>query len=341
MNESIDNLEIRINILCNIEIEKIDLFNKILFEHISYLGQADVSTLKEIVITEDEDVVPKINSLIKSVEPSMFYTPRDQTDSNAVTVPIETDGKLNCFIVISKKYLITLTPEFNHPIKTVSMLLEELLHVKIYTYLWGKRGYIQHVRKGLGIYRSGILTISSSMIDEYIVGRTKTNIFSTYNSFQLESGTDLIGGKINYGGNVFDQINTAEIELKKIVEKLVREAVSIPDAWGDISRILYRNIFEPLARNSAYYDENHEDFDEKRLESIRIYRDVVITYWGKIHNQLKAIYESNLLEYESALSEIGDNISALLERIGITCLKVQGEDCLIKIDSIILDILNK
>lgn len=339
MIEYSKNIEIGINILCDVEMEKIELFKIILTEHVSFIGENEISTLKEILIAEDENVASIVNTLIKSVEPSGIYTQRDQRDSWAVTVPIETDGVLKCFIVMGKRYFTYITPEFSHPFNTVSMLLEELLHVKIYTLLWKKRGYIQHINKGFGICKSDLLSVASSMIDEYLVSRMKANILSINNSFQLESGKELIGGKLNYGGNVLNRIKAAELQLKEMVEKLRIESRSIPETWREIIRILYRNIFEPLSRNAPFCDENQEPRNEEQLKSVKIYRELIVEYWENIHDQLKVVYESNLSKYESALNEIYNIIDALFNRIGITYSRVSGEDCWVNIDPKILNLL--
>jgi len=331
-------MEITINLLCDIELNKIELFKTILSEHISFIGEESIASLKGIFITEDKNVASTVNTIIKSVEPAGNYSPREQSDSFAVTVPVEINGALNCFIVMGKKYFTDITPEFNHPFNTISMLLEELLHVKIYSLLWNKRGYIQYINKGFGTCKSDILSIASSLMDEYLVSRMKSKILSSCNSFQLESGKDLTGGKLSYGGNVFKRIKTAGIEFKQIVESLKKESVSIPEAWGHITRNLYRNIFEPLSRNAGFCDENQESCDDEQLKSIRMFIDLINDYWKDIHERLKTLYENNLNNYEYVKNDIANIIDSLLNGFGISYSRIHGEDCWVNIDPHTIDL---
>jgi len=314
-----ESLNVDINVLCQIIPEKTDAFAALLRELISVVGVDNIITLKQILIVDDSQVVNVVNSIIKTVEPSAVYMPRDTDFANALSLPVERDGLLSCFIVMSDVFLKPLTLEHNHPFNTVSTLLEELLHVGVYTSAWQRRGYVQHRSSKLNACEMDVLTIATQMCDEYVVIRRKSQLLATYPLFEPEPGKGFSRGKLSYDGDLIKKIGISGIELKKAVIEAAGGSKVISEVRSDVMRILYRGIFEPLSRNAAYCDETNEDSAvEQNLQAIKFYRELIADYWCNIHKELTLVFESNLSETEPALKEICGYIRELLKRVGIT-----------------------
>lgn len=69
------------------------------------------------------------------------YTPSAQP-ATATAVPVEQDDLFKCFVLLEESLVRPLAPTEYHVNPTTSALLEELLHVRVYSGLW------EHLRPG-------------------------------------------------------------------------------------------------------------------------------------------------------------------------------------------------
>jgi hypothetical protein len=306
----------------------------LLRELICLLEESSLASLRRIVIVEDQRVASTVNAIIKTVEPSVSYAPRDVDAANAVTVPVENGKDLACLIVLGKALLDSLDLEHGHPAETVSALLEELLHVWVYTSAWQRRGYVQHRGKGLDPCEADVLTIASQMCDEYVVIRRKTHLAATQPLFELEPGKRLGAGVLSYGGDAVSAIELGIGQAEDIVLEAACGARAASDAWRDVTRALYRGIFEPLSRDAAYRDGALEGPPlDQRLQSVEFYRDVLADPWNRMHEGLRRVFDSNLSESEVILDQIVSCLRAFLKIIGVTYRKTDAGLCWVDFSS--------
>jgi hypothetical protein len=333
-----ERLEVGLDVLCSLDRSKTDAFIALLRELISLVGATRVAGLKKVIVVSDSQVTNTVNAIIKTVEPSASYSPSNTYSAYAVAIPLESEGALACFIVVGEKYLEPLDAEHNHPIDTVSILLEELLHVWVYTSAWQRRGYVQHHNKGLSACEEDLLIIASLMCDEYAVIRRKSLLVSNLPLFEPEPGKGFVAGKLNYSGDVANDISQGIAEIEKIIIEAASGTKAVSDSWSDLTRTLYRGIFEPLSREAAYCDGTPEEsMSHKKLLPIKFYRDVLADCWSKIHGGLNRIFDSNLDETEVILNEIVCSIQALLKTIGVAYRKTEDGRCWVDFKSSFFD----
>jgi hypothetical protein len=133
-------VEIDLGVLCSVGTDRVEAFTALLRESICLLEESSLASLRTTVILEDKLVASTVRTIIKTVEPSAPYAPRDVDAANAATVPVKNRKGLACLIVLGKTLLDSLDWEHNHPAETVSAVLEELLHVWVYTPRVAKAG---------------------------------------------------------------------------------------------------------------------------------------------------------------------------------------------------------
>jgi hypothetical protein len=90
-------------------------------------------------------------------------------------------------------------------------------------------------------------------------------------------------------------------------------------AWPALQTIVYRGIFEPLARDAAFRDGNTDESPVKHNASDnRFYREIIKPYWLAIYKELDRSFSSDLVESDRALDRIVEVLEGFLARIGVT-----------------------
>ncbi|OGO59309.1 MAG: hypothetical protein A2029_05005 [Chloroflexi bacterium RBG_19FT_COMBO_47_9] len=331
-------MDVELQVLCSLEKSKIEGFASLLPEMICLVGAESIYSLQKVIIVNDDQVPKTVNTIIKAIDPSASYTPRSAYPANAVSVPLETKGELYCFIVMGKSYIEPLDTEHYHSPNTVLTLLEELLHVWVYTSAWHRRGYVQYRNRELPACYADLLTIASQMCDEYVVIRRKSHLAANLAVFEPEPGKGFMAGIINYGGNIFDEVSKGDEELEKIIVEAASGLRRVPNSWNDLMIVMYRLVFEPLSRNAAYCDDiSGEMSGWMELQTIKLYRDLLSEYWEIIHDELIMVFDSNLHETETCLKKIADAIEALLGKIGVDFRKMEDGKCWVSYSAVFFD----
>lgn len=222
--------------------------------------------LKEIWIVDDQQVANKVNFLKEiNNDISAPYEPGSE-GIKAVALPLEQDGKLECYIIIEKSRLSNLSTA-GFPLEIVSTLLEELIHVDLYASAKRRRGSFRIPATSL--YENDLHVTCSMMMDEYIVTRRKIPII--YALFKE--------AEIWYGGDVASLVSSAGIEVEKEHNKPY------------LLNITYRLLLEPLSRNAAFVYVNQQfgrvKEDLSKPSDSQYYNKVFITYWTLIKEHLE------------------------------------------------------
>jgi hypothetical protein len=333
-----NEIKVSLEVLCTLDRLKIEAFTSLLADLISLIGTLSVSNLKKIFIVEDSQVATKVNTIIKDSGSTGSYSPSDIYPANAVAVPIDKGTELTCYIVIGKKNLDPIDKEHNHPVETVLTLLEELLHVWVYTSTWQRRGYVQYRKLNYSACEADLMTIASQMCDEYVVIRRKSVLASNLPLFEQEPYEGLVAGKLSYGGDIAVNLRNGVIDLEKIIIEASKHREVVSGAWTDLIRILYRGIFEPLSRYTAYVDGTSIESELNiELKSNNFFNDVISGFWVKIHNGLNRVFESKLDDTEVVLSEIVGILQELLKMIGVTYIVIENGICNVEYKSTFFD----
>ncbi len=126
-------------------------------------------------------------------------------------------------------------------------------------------------------------------------------------------------------------LDQAAIDLPKIVHDAAAKKLSIGDAWNKLLQIVYRKIFEPLARNEAFLAAIQSSGDiplppQGPSESF-FFQQLVDPYWEKIKTELEHSFNNDLEEQDIALNTMVSILEDFLRVLGVTYGKSSSEDC--------------
>lgn len=335
-----NQLNIEINVCCDIPIEKVNLFADLLQKLLNYVHP---NKLRKIILVPDNQVAETVNQILNAaVGISEAYKPRSVLAANAVSIPVEGENDLACFIILGDGLIQQLTPDHMHVPEVVSAVLEELLHVWHYSMIWNRRGYIHYGQKVSESCTADLYTIASQMLDEYVVNNTKMDILSTVPLIEVEPGQGLTTGLLSYGDSIKNHLDHAAESMKQVVVGAAAGEMPISDAWPHMLHHLYRDILEPLARDTAFRIGTSEELlTEQEASLCSFYHHFFASYWGKIRSELVRTVSSNLAETEQALEEIVKHLRAFLELIGVTYHLQDDEICWVDFHSGFFDRLKE
>src|SRR5437667_1956711 len=119
---------------CHVAQEKLETLLVLLN---AFLPQADIPNLDHlqgVYICADHQKEQVINTMLRMGKNTGTYEAGTETD--AFAVPIETDTELWCFVVFTQSFANKITSQNPFAAEIVLPLLEELLHVRLYSLLW-------------------------------------------------------------------------------------------------------------------------------------------------------------------------------------------------------------
>src|SRR5260370_36351209 len=121
---------------CQISEQKCMLCAQLLIDLFPFASLPDVRYLQRVIFCDDDAMEQTVNDVISEQRniPGLYVA--GSTVARAVAIPLEFDDGLRCCIVLSKSEVELLESEHSHPQQLVSSLLEELLHVRIYSTAW-------------------------------------------------------------------------------------------------------------------------------------------------------------------------------------------------------------
>jgi hypothetical protein len=307
---------IKLNISCALKRGQQDAFAALLNELVSITIGADVSYLRAVYIVADGSVEETANMIIRDVAGSSRRYTAGPNPASAIAVPVGTTDGFGCYIVLAKHELHSLTSVQRHPHNLTSSLLEELLHVRVYTHAWRRRGTIAPPITDRS-WRDDLFVLCTLFHDEYIVGRTKSALMST--TPLVDNGDKMSTCSIFYPYSLAPILQQAHDTLAELVTKAAAGTTPTEQAWSALQAFVYRDIFEPLARDAAFRDGNTDESPIKHNASEnRFYREIIKPFWLAIYKELDRSFSSDLVESDVALDLIGDVLESFLARIGVT-----------------------
>ncbi len=328
---------VQLNVACQLQKWRQDAFVSLLRELIPVALGDSVVYLRAVYIVEDNALENTVNTIIRDIAKSTKTYEAGPNPVGAVAVPVEDTDGLGCYIVFTKKELNQLTSRNHHPLNLVSSILEELLHVRVYARTWQIRGRLWPIASDL-TWKEDLFLLCTRFHDEYIVGRTKAALISTtplgYHQGQMTTFT------VFYPDSLAPILRRARNALTQLISTAVAENAPVNTSWITLQAIVYRGIFEPLARDAAFRDGNIEKSPiEFTATETTFYRNTVETYWLAIHRELDRSFTSDLTEIDIALDRMIDVLESFLAYIGIT-FQLQPDDFVeIRIDPTMFPVL--
>lgn len=303
---------------CGIREEEFAHFSVVVRELASLLAPEALGSLQAVIVVDRPNIPSKLNELIRSVDAYRSYAPGDAHAPDGVALPLEADGVLSSFVLIARETAESLSrpAPFRSP-NVISTVLEELLHVCVYGRAKKRRGYVHPDQSSALPCDIDLHVIASQMCDEYVVNRLKTQILGTVPLVQEAPDRPLTVVELSYGAVPYELISQGFEKLKVILEEARSGTRPPSEAWPVVSRILYRNFFEPLSRYCAYVDDLEAFNLDLALSQIEGYREFLRPHWLKTREGLQRLITSDLNETERVLEEIIVTLRALLSQFGV------------------------
>jgi hypothetical protein len=318
-------LNIQVDILCQISPDKVNAYLELLKE---LMRLVNAERLKRVIIVPDNAIAAKVNEIIESYSGnSNAYIPGPYP-APAVTVPIEINEDLICFIIIGERVIQEIKPERYHPYEAVSSTLEELLHVFFYSATWKRQGFLHYQGKERDSCKADLLNIVSRMQDEYVVGRFKTALAASNPLFDNEQGSGLSTGGFRYGDSIKARLDNAAVSLGNTIIDATSATLDISTAWNQLLNNLYRDILEPLARDSAFRSRTTDEaLTEQEALGSQFFKNYFAGHWNIIRAQLERTINSEFSDSEIALNKIVDEVRDFLRTIGVVFRETEDHQC--------------
>lgn len=305
---------------CEIDTAVLAHFDTVVRELSGILNQDALRSLKAVVVVDRSEVASKINELIRSAGSHRNYMPADAFAPEGVALPLERDGSLESFVVIAREVPEALSrPEQCRPPAAISTILEELLHVCVYGLAKDRRGYVHPDQQTLLPCEVDLHVIASQMCDEYVVNRLKSRILRTVPMVQSEPDGPLTVVELSYGAQPRALVSQGVDRLAAVLLDARTGALDASEAWPIVTRILYRNFFEPLARYSAYADDLGPSGLDAELCQDDGYRQFLRPHWLRTHEGL-------LENTEQVLEEILLTLRVILHDSGVVYGGIPSDD---------------
>ena len=165
--DNMDCLGIEISGHRQIAPEKMAVFLRMLrrFLPFSCPTNTEQSALSRISIVPDAELERAVNDIaMLAGKPGTYRV--GTTLPPAVTVPIEDEAGVTCIVVVAVSLLATINSE-EFSADVISTVLEELLHIRLYSAAWQRRRWIEQPP---GVYgcKLDLVRLCSGFHDEYV-----------------------------------------------------------------------------------------------------------------------------------------------------------------------------
>lgn len=257
--------------------------------------------LRSLVIVPPNRLSQFVSELLSRDEVPVQYDP-GPNPGHAIALPFDQPDHLDCVIVIdARMYIDQATGVFPAPDHIIeSTILEECLHVELYGRTWER--YRRLIPFNSNPDDHEWHKAATKIVDEYWVCHCKATIISSQYSCEYPDGT-IMPLYLWYGADI-DHLLAQATEL-------------IEDHQVDISVILIRYAFEPLARDSAFRTANHlAPLDGYPPLAIThpLYCSTIEPYWSAVHQVLESFFDEHI-DRNDAVRTVAFHIQKCAERV--------------------------
>jgi len=316
------NFDVRCD--CTMKPDALVRFEQLTRELAALLNPEALESLRTVLVVEREEIGARVNALIQGAGAAGSYSP-SAFGPAGVAVPIESKGRLDCTILIARTVAESLSvPVVMRSADAVSTILEELLHVCVYGLAKRRRGYVHHTRADVLACDVDLLSVASQMCDEYVVIRQKVLILGTVPLVQAAEGSEAVAVGLQYGGSLSKEVLYGIEAIQSSIDQGRTGIRPAQDSWAEVTRVLYRSVFEPLSRYSAYLDDvpSSSSADDELREFER-YQTTLRRDWLLIHEALRRLVISGLADTELVLDIIQTALRKMLNELGVSYRRVE------------------
>lgn len=311
-----------INTLCDLPPASLEGFCRLLQELLPLARIPQVEHLGGILLIGDGQMGDTVNAVVGQGDQSGLraYTPSAMGRANATAVPVVRDGRLACFVLLEENLVRPLTPDNYRVYPTNSSLLEELLHVRVYSGLWAPLqagdGSLPELR-----LREGPLAACMNALGEYLANRWKANLLSTLPLTAVEGGYAPV--TVQYPDALGPLLDDAGERIMDLVLAVAGGAKPFDVGWQELLQIVYRGVLEPLARECAYRDGNALEevpVREPGAEQSRFYERCAAPCadeWRQALRRAADAFDTNTRQALAALIAMQETLLRFLSRVGV------------------------
>ena len=311
-----------INTMCDLPPASLEGFCRLLQELLPLARIPHVEHLGGILLIGDGQMGDTVNTVAGQGDQSDLcaYTPSATWRATATAVPVVRDGRLACVVLLEESLVRSLTPDNYRVYPTNSSLLEELLHVRVYSGLWA---HLQEGDDSLPELRLGEGPLAACMnaLGEYLANRWKANLLSTLPLTAVEGGYAPV--TVQYPDALGPLLDDAGERIMDLVLAVASGAKPFKEGWQELLQIVYRGVLEPLARECACRDGNtlgDVPIHEPDVEQSRFYQRCVAPYadeWRQALRRAADAFDTNPREAVAALIAMRETLNRFLSRVGV------------------------
>lgn len=292
--------------------------------------------LTYIWIVPDGEIAQNVRSLIETSDIKGEYMQGETYHAKGVAVPILIKGKLQCHVLIELQLLLKIEAlDQYHPQELVSTVLEEFLHVRLY----GSQAHLIVKTADNKSCYSGINNLCTMFHDEFAVSAMKSVILASEKLTDYNG--ELITGSVLYGVRIPPVLDNAFTKLRDTINGGASGDMSISDAYDKVLQIVYRDIFEHLARDMGFRTSLPEapHSSGSPLESW-FFREHILFFWEKIQKLLRHSLESGFSQYEVVITGLVDIFDQFLKYIHVFLKTKPDGSCWVDMDSSFFDTMS-
>jgi hypothetical protein len=331
--------------LALIEPSAVDVILSLMEEILELVELHSATHLRHIFLVPNVDVPAAVQFAIKRIAGPFeadFEVLRQFTRTAAF--PVEHDGELATYIVVNEALPKSLTPATAHNLDTVSNVLGSFLHASIHARIkelcckapapaslalagvgaeeWSggdiQASYTPQPKTSRIAGRGSIRELAMKTLEAYLVYRTKIAIMSENALVQLYPESDFEPAVPRHPADIAVRLEQTANELRTAIESAVMRKVTAAEGWGQSRRILFRSLFDPLARHTAYVAHtptNPALADEPRHS--RFYLSTIAPFWVRMRPELELAY-TNPDETAASVETSETLLKMFLAQLGIT-----------------------
>lgn len=146
-------------------------------------------------------------------------------------------------------------------------------------------------------------------------------IYNTLNEFLVTRHKALIF--LNMGFNLttppenIELLNDSNLKLKKVIMEAAKRKISIQDAWGELTTVVYRYLFYPLARSSAYQLSNPNFQHPYSPAKSDFYSAHIQVYWQQMETEMNNLYITEFEGLQASFEFMISTTENLLAYLGV------------------------
>ncbi len=242
-----------------------------------------------------------------------------------LALPKNANGGLGCLVLIDEAKLDGLT-DHHRPCELILTVLEELIHVVLYTARWGQDGDTFLDKLGSGTWEE---IIASRIHDEYAACRIKANISATVPLFDHPTGgrTTMI---VQYGDDPQRLAMLAQRDIAMLREAFKDGPCDLGEAMARAQNIAFRGLLEPMARAQGFHDGCPEDMPVEEnvypvnLPDIEFAQFAMADLWPSIRYILQESHDSKYSSINSAVDGIRTHVATVCDRLLDRVVRLDG-----------------